>query len=108
MAIAATETQDLIPELCQQFHQLTGWQLVYTPARRDYGEVQAQLRDQAEACWHAEISDGTRLSGFLHLEPPERDEMRTSFVEASSLAETLAEHNANVAKWRAIRAARGI
>jgi sigma-B regulation protein RsbU (phosphoserine phosphatase) len=90
MSTVATETHELIPELCRHFSQLTGWRMNFTPLDRAAEEIQAELEGRPECCWLAALDDGSRPAGFLHLESPEEDGAATDFADAASFARTLA------------------
>ncbi len=105
MTTIVAETHDLMSELCRQFGQISGWDLQFTPAQRAPEEIRAELESRAGCCWISEISDGTRVAGFLHLESPDAwgtadagdlystgdcESARGDFVGATMLAETLA------------------
>lgn len=89
MATAVTESQDLIPELCRQFEQMTGWRLLFTPAGPELAEVQARFQKQSPPPWFAEIGNGSRTAGLLHLEPSDDIDRQLPFAEATCFADTL-------------------
>ncbi|MGE5191818.1 MAG: PP2C family protein-serine/threonine phosphatase [Deltaproteobacteria bacterium] len=89
MPTAVIETHELVPELCRQFGVITGWPMHFTALDRPPAEIREELENCPECPWFAEISDGSRPAGFLHLESP-ADEAAGNFAEAASLAETLA------------------
>src|SRR5438552_1867000 len=89
MTTVIAETNELIPELCRQFSQVTGWNLHFTPLNRAPDQIREELESSAACCWYAQISDGSRPAGFLHLEPPEEGTPASHFAEATTLAETL-------------------
>ena len=96
MTTVAAETHELIPELCRQFGEVTGWRLHFTPLDRSPVEFRAELENRSDCCWFAEISDGSRLVGFLHMESPSAESPSAgsttdSFFEAKRLAATLAK-----------------
>ncbi len=100
MTTIAAEPHDLISELCRHFGQVSGWDLQYTPVNRAPDEIRLELEGRAGCCWISEISNGSRVAGFLHLESsddgPARyarldgESVRGDFVEATLLAEILA------------------
>ncbi len=89
MTTAVAQTQELIPELCRQFGQVCGWRMHFTPLHRPPREIRAELETQSSCAWFAEISDGNRPAGFLHLEPPADEASAVDFGEATMLAEIL-------------------
>src|SRR4029077_21231523 len=84
-----TESRELIPELCRQFGLVTGWPMHFTPLDRPPAEIREELENRPECCWFAEITDGTRPAGFLHLESADDASAAGNFVEATTLAEAL-------------------
>ena len=90
MPTAAAQSRDLIPDLCRQFGVATGWSLHFTALTRPPAEIREELETRAECPWFAEISDGSRPAGFLHLELPD-DDAAGDFAEATLLAESLAQ-----------------
>src|SRR5580692_11598487 len=104
MTTIAAETHDLMSELCRHFGQVSGWDLHFTPAKRAPKEIRQEIENRASCCWISEISDGSRIAGFLHLESPEDasdqsgasvrtaydDSTQGDFVEATMFAEVLA------------------
>ncbi len=91
MTIAVTDTQHLIPELCRQFGEVTGWRMHFTALDRPAAEIEAELETRPECTWFAEINDGGRPAGFLHLESPTDCATAENFAAATKLAETLAQ-----------------
>lgn len=91
MTTAVAESQNLIADLCRQFGDVTGWEMRFTPLDRPAAEIQADLEARCECCWFAEINDGSRVAGFLHLEPPADDATAGNLATATMLAETLAQ-----------------
>lgn len=91
MTTAVAQTQELIPELCRQFGQVCGWQMHFTPLHRPPREIRAELETRTSCSWFAEISDGNRPAGFLHLERPADDACAVDFVEATQFADMLAQ-----------------
>jgi sigma-B regulation protein RsbU (phosphoserine phosphatase) len=89
MATTVTQSQELIPELCRQFQVVTGWPMHFTALDRPPAEIREDLENRPECSWFAEITDGARPAGFLHLESVGDVSSAGSFVEATSLAETL-------------------
>lgn len=98
MTTLATDTQELIPGLCRQFTQSTGWRLRFSrPEEPLTDHDHAALPNDANPAWFAEINDGYDLNGVLSLEPPEYGEAHLSFVQATDLAEMLAQLLARLA-----------
>src|SRR5262245_52282222 len=94
MTTVAAESHDLVSELCQHFSQIAGWRLGFTPPHRVPGEIGEELEKRENCAWFAEISDGSRTAGFLHLDEPEPSEgerNRGNIVEVLALAESLAQ-----------------
>lgn len=91
MATVATERRQLIPDLCAQFSRVTGWGLRYTPADLDETSHELHLQADPHCTWFAEISDGHRTVGVLHLETPEKWEPHDDFTQVVTLAERLVE-----------------
>lgn len=93
MATVETETQHLIPALCRQFSQATGWRLEYTPIDPDLdnqGEtLAAQLRDDPHCPWFAPVSDGRETMGYLRLETPGKWESHSDFEQVADFARSL-------------------
>ena len=113
MTTLAAETHDLMSELCRHFGVVSGWELHFTPARRAPAEIRLELENQANCCWISEISDGSRVAGFLHLESSDdmTDRLSTpwhdstpghdspgDFVEATLLAQVLARFLSRLAQ----------
>ncbi len=90
MPTAVTETPELIPELCRRFGAVTGWPMFFTALDRPPAEIREELENRPEVPWFAEISDGSRPAGFLHLELPAGD-AAGDFDEATRLAQSLAQ-----------------
>jgi len=92
MTILATETQDMIPALCSRFTEATGWPLQFTPTEADNRErIEAELRQSPELCWIAEIEDGARPIGFLHLSYPEGSGDSRNLVPVCEMAGYIAQ-----------------
>lgn len=91
MTTAVTETQELIPDLCRQFGEVTGWPLHFAPLNRPPSEIRAELENRSDCCWFAEISDGSRPAGFLHIESPSAETNPGNLAEATLLAEALSQ-----------------
>src|SRR5579872_3408147 len=91
MTTAVAGSQNLIADLCRQFAEVTGWEMCFTPLDRPAAKIQADLEGRPECCWFAEINDGSRAAGFLHLEPPADDATAGNLATATMLAETLAQ-----------------
>ena len=91
MTTAVADTHGLIPELCRQFSLVTGWPMHFTPLHRSPAELRRELENQPECLWLAEVGNGHRPAGFLHLEAAGDGAGADSFVEATMLAETLAQ-----------------
>ena len=89
MSTAVTQSPELIPELCRQFHLVTGWPMHFKPLDGPPAEIREELENRPECSWFAEITDGARPAGFLYLESATDTSTAGSFVEATSLAETL-------------------
>jgi sigma-B regulation protein RsbU (phosphoserine phosphatase) len=89
--IAPSATHELIPELCRQFGEVTGWRLNFTPVDRSPREVRADLENRSDCCWFAEVSDGSRPAGFLSIQPASAETTPANLVEATLLAETLSQ-----------------
>src|SRR5258708_10734824 len=73
MMTAATETRDLIPDLCGHFSQISGWEMQFTATRRSPTELRKELESRADCCWLAGVGDANRPAGFLHLVTPADD-----------------------------------
>src|SRR5262245_5080858 len=91
MVVIAPEAQGLLPDLLRQITQATGWRLQYPAPGRPADQIASQLESDTSCCWHRPLDDGSRPAGFLHLEPPVSGDDRASFLEATGLAEVLAD-----------------
>jgi sigma-B regulation protein RsbU (phosphoserine phosphatase) len=91
MTLTAPETHELIPELCRQFGEVTGWRLQFTPLDRSPREIRADLENRAACCWFTEVSAGSRPAGFLSMESATGDQTADRLVEATLLAESLSQ-----------------
>ena len=90
MSILATETHDLIPAICQQFTEATGWPLQFQRGA-DPGPPQNDVQQDSECCWSATVEDGAAPVGRLRLNIPAVDAETRNFVPVSELAGMLAE-----------------
>jgi sigma-B regulation protein RsbU (phosphoserine phosphatase) len=87
MTIATIESPELIPALCRQFGEATGWPLYFTPADQEsHAELESRLRQAAECCWVSEISDGQGRIGFLQLHFPESGRRHSGSASVAELA----------------------
>ena len=91
MMTTTTDTHELIPELCRQFSEVTGWQLQFAPLDRSPAAIRAELENSADCRWFAEVANGNRPAGFLHIEPGSPDSIPGDFATAVPLAETLSQ-----------------
>lgn len=91
MTTLASDAQALLPTLCRAFSQATGWTLHYTPIAVDHPEVEARFSSDPHCCWFAEIHDGRDPVGVLHVSPPDYEDSPCSFVQATDLADALAD-----------------
>src|SRR5262245_43385472 len=91
MTTVVTEKQDAIAELCRLFGVVTGWALRYTPVHQSPGGIRQELENRPECVWFAEIGDGSRPSGFLHLEAAGDRATAGDFLETTRLAEALGQ-----------------
>jgi sigma-B regulation protein RsbU (phosphoserine phosphatase) len=119
MTTVAAETHDLMSELCRHFSRVSGWKMRFTPVKRAPPAIRRELENRPACCWLSEISDGSRVAGFLHLETsddwvdqsgtdrvltsgslssPAFDSAEARFVEARALAEVLAKFLGRLAK----------
>lgn len=93
MSTVETHTQHLIPALCQQFSQATGWRLEYTPIDPELDEqgetLAAQLRDDPHCPWFAPVTDGHETMGYLRLETPGKWESHSDFDQVADFARSL-------------------
>lgn len=92
MLTVAPDQRSLIPRLCRQFSQATGWQLRFRPpgGASELVDIGDDSVDDL-CCWSQEITDGVETTGHLRLDPPDRGQPETPFVLATDLAEGLAE-----------------
>src|SRR5438874_568061 len=90
MPTLVAETHELIPTLCRQFTQATGWPLAFAAADDD-ADVPQQLQSDPTCCWMAEVGDEHGQTGFLHLGTPDTGVPRSSYAEATSLAAVLVQ-----------------
>src|SRR5262245_40612719 len=90
MTATAASTLDLLPDLCGQFQQATGWKLRFRSAAGPLDDQLSALENDAACRWYAGVSDGFRPAGLLWLESPDSGEERMSLAEASGLAEAIA------------------
>lgn len=91
MPTTAMETHELIPELCRQFGDVTGWRLHFAPLDRSPVEMRRELENRSDCRWFAEVSNGSRPAGFLHMEPCSAGSTTENFTETVLLAETLSQ-----------------
>ena len=92
MGTLIAETHVLIPTLCRQFSQATGWTLHYTPADTEsFAELETQAANDPRCCWFQEISDGREPVGLLSLFVADDLASNCSFVQATDLAQGISE-----------------
>lgn len=75
---------------CSSFSETTGWLLEFTPTS-DLRGVEHESR-QLDWCWQFELTDGSRPTGVVHLQPPVDLNPLVTFESACQLAELLAEN----------------
>ncbi|QDU02440.1 Phosphoserine phosphatase RsbU [Gimesia chilikensis] len=86
--VLTAQPLDWIHGLCDQFTEITGWPLHFTPAKPgERKSLEAELCQNAKYCWYESIEDGKRTLGYLYLTLPYETANDHMFVTAIKLAE---------------------
>jgi sigma-B regulation protein RsbU (phosphoserine phosphatase) len=91
MTALLQDAQTLITSVCRQFSQATGWTMAFAPIEGDFASLEMRYANAADCCWFAEVNDGREPLGLLHLAPSEHIHPPCSFVQATDLADTVAD-----------------
>lgn len=88
MEQTATQSMEWIQTICDQFTEITGWPLRFTPAKPgERKSLEAELCQSEKYCWYESISDGTRCLGYLYVSLPDETANDHLFVTAIKFAE---------------------
>ncbi|WP_299461192.1 GAF domain-containing SpoIIE family protein phosphatase [uncultured Gimesia sp.] len=83
-----TKPLEWIHSTCDQFTEITGWPMRFTPAKPgERKSLEAELCQSEKYCWYESISDGKRCLGYLYLTLPEESANDHLFVTAIKFAE---------------------
>ncbi|MCA9016876.1 MAG: GAF domain-containing protein, partial [Planctomycetaceae bacterium] len=84
----ATQPLEWIQTICDQFTEITGWPLRFTPAKPgERKSLEAELCQSEKYCWYESIENGKRCLGYLYLTLPEETANDHLFVTAIKFAE---------------------
>ncbi|WP_417387521.1 PP2C family protein-serine/threonine phosphatase [Gimesia sp.] len=83
-----TQPLEWIHSICDQFKEITGWPLRFTPAKPgERKSLEAELCQSEKYCWYESIEDGKRTLGYLYLSLPDESANDHLFVTAIKFAE---------------------
>ncbi|QDT89789.1 PP2C family protein-serine/threonine phosphatase [Gimesia algae] len=83
-----TQPLQWIHSICDQFSEITGWPLRFTPAKPgERKSLEAELCQSEKYCWYESIEDGNRILGYVYLTLPDESANDHLFVTAIKFAE---------------------
>lgn len=85
------ETQSLLPVICRQFSQATGWNLAFAPIEGDFDTLESRYANSPDCCWLSEVTDGREPLGLLHLSPSDHLHPACTFVQVTDLADAISD-----------------
>lgn len=85
-----TPTLEWIHSVCDQFTEITGWPLQFTPSKpAEHESMEEELSQSDKYCWYESIEDGNQSLGYLFLSLPKESSNDYLFGTAVKFAELI-------------------